>query len=128
MKILWGRILIAAVVLELLYGLFLIFILGSADYAYTPLGMATVFVFMMIGGAWIGLKAASRRVFHGGLVGLVAVLFYTVLTSPAVFSGELVVTGPFLLNHVAKILGGISGGLLSATVLNAKTRRRADVA
>lgn len=112
MKILWGRILLAAIVLELLYGVFLVFVLGSAEQAYATLGIASVFVFMAIGGLWVGWKATSLPVVQGGLVGVAAVLFYTALTTPAVLSGELAITAPFLLNHLAKVLGGLFGGLL----------------
>jgi putative membrane protein (TIGR04086 family) len=116
MKILWWRILIAAIVLELLYGVFLVFILGAAEEAFTTLGIASVFVFMAIGGFWVGSRAPSRPVLQGGLVGVVAVLFYTALTTPAVLSGELLVTGPFLLNHLSKVLGGAFGGLLAKSL------------
>jgi hypothetical protein len=118
-KILWGRILIAAVGLEVLYGLLLVFLLGDAEIAYTAAGIATVFVFMMFGGLGVGRKAASRPVLQATLVGVIAVLFYTVLTVPAVVSGELLITVPLLLNHAAKILGAGFGGWL-ATVMRAR--------
>lgn len=113
MKILWWRILLAAIVLELLYGAFLYLVLGMAEQAYTLLGITSVFLFMTIGGFWVGSKATAHRVLQGGLVGLAAVLFYTALTIPAVLSGELAITGPFLLNHLAKVVGGAFGGALS---------------
>lgn len=116
MKILWWRILIAALVLELLYGAFLVFILGAAEEAFTTLGIASVFVFMAIGGFWVGSRTTSGPVLQGSLVGLVALLFYTALTTPAVLSGELAVTGPLLLNHLAKVVGGAFGGLVAKTV------------
>lgn len=121
MKILWWRILTAAIVLELLYGVFLVFVLGAAEQAFTILGIASVFIFMATGGVWVGSKSPSRPVLQGGLVGVVAVLFYTILTTPAALSGELAVTGPFLLNHLAKVLGGIVGGLL-ANIMPARKR------
>lgn len=113
MNIQWLRILITAVALELLYGFYLIGLLDSAEQAYTILGIASVFAFMMLGGFWIGMKARSHPVLQAGLVGLAAVLFYTVLTIPVMLGGELPVTVPFLLNHLAKVLGGVCGGLLS---------------
>jgi hypothetical protein len=122
MKILWWRILIAAIVLEILYGLFLVFVLGAAEQAYTTFGIASVFVFMAIGGLWVGSKATSRPVLQGGVIGVVAVLFYTVLTAPAVLSGELAVTGPFLLNHLAKVLGGACGGFLARILPTSRKR------
>ena len=82
MKILWWRILIAAIVLELLYGVFLVFVLGAAEQAFTTLGIVSVFLFMALGGFWVGSRATSRPILQGGLVGVVAVLFYTVLTTP----------------------------------------------
>jgi putative membrane protein (TIGR04086 family) len=124
MKILWWRILIAAIVLELLYGVFLVFVLGAAEQAFTAFGVASVFVFMAIGGFWLGSRATSHPVLQGGLVGVVAVVFYTALTTPAVLSGELAVTGPFLLNHLAKVLGGTFGGLL-ASIMSASRKHAA---
>ena len=116
MKILWWRILIAAIALEFLYGVFLVFVLGAAEQAFTTLGIVSVFLFMALGGFWVGSRATSRPILQGGLVGVVAVLFYTVLTTPGVLSGELAVTGPFLLNHLAKLLGGSFGGLLAGVM------------
>ena len=101
----------------LIYSLF-----GSPDVAFQPLGMAIVFVLMLLGGLWIGRKAVSRPVRKGALVGVAAALLYTVLTIPVMMSGELAVTAPLLLNHAAKILGAAAGGALAATVLAPKVR------
>lgn len=122
-RFLWWRIILAAVVLEVLYGLCLVFVLGSAEIAYTALGIAAVFVFMAIGGFWIASRAAWRPVLQAGLVGVVAVLFYTALTIAAVLSGELPITGAFLLNHLAKVLGAITGGMLAVTLIRRKALR-----
>lgn len=66
-KVIWWRIVIAAFVLEMLYGLFLVFLLGAAEEAYTARGIACVFAFMMIGGLWIGWKAAWRPMLHAAM-------------------------------------------------------------
>lgn len=117
MKILWGRILIAAFVLEVLYGLLLYAVLGGPEVAFMALGIGVVFVFMLLGGLWVARKAVWKPVLQGALVGIAAVIIYSVLTTPAMIAGELAVTGPLLLNHLAKIAGGTVGGLLAATVL-----------
>ena len=122
MKILWGRILITGLVLEVLYGLFLVFVLGAAEQAYRPIGLSSGFVVMAIGGFFVGRTATWRPVLQGGLVGVAAVLFYTALTTPGVIGGQLVVTGVFVLNHLLKILGATAGGWVAATLPAPKER------
>lgn len=122
MKALWWRILLAAFALEIVYAVLIYSIFGSPDVAFQPLGMAIVFVLMLLGGLWIGRQAGSRPVWKGALVGVAAALLYTVLTIPVMMSGELPVTAALLLNHAAKILGAAAGGALAATVLAPKAR------
>ena len=122
MKALWWRILLAAFALEVVYAVLIYSLFGSPDVAFEPLGMAIVFVLMLLGGLWIGRKAVSRPVRNGALVGVAAALLYTVLTIPVMMSGELPVTAALLLNHAAKILGAAAGGALAATVLAPKAR------
>ena len=116
MKIMWWRIVIVAVVLELLYGVFLYQVLGDAQLAFAPVGLISVFVFMLIGGTLIAWMAESRRLLQATLVGVTAIVFYTLLTIPVMLSGELPITGALLLNHLLKIAGAASGGPVGAAL------------
>jgi len=116
MKIIWWRILVVAVVLELLYGGFLYQVIGDTQQAFAPVGLISVFIFMLLGGALIGWMAPSRKLLQATLVGVTAVVFYTLLTIPVVVSGELQITGPLLLNHLLKIIGAAAGGLLASSM------------
>jgi hypothetical protein len=127
MKILWVRILIAGIVLELLYGLYLVFILGAAEMAFMVQGIISAFVFMMIGGLWLASEAKAHRIGQAALVGVAAVLFYTILTIPGVITGELEITPPFLVNHAAKILGATAGGLVSTLLTPKKNPEPASI-
>ncbi len=75
---------------------------------------------MAIGGFWAALQAETRAVFWGGMVGIVAVLLYTALTTGAVLRGELSVTGAFLLNHLLKVLEGMLGGFIAGARMEAR--------
>ncbi len=98
----------------------LLAILGSAQQAYTPLGLSAVFLFMAVGGYWTALKAETRAVLWGGMVGAVAVALYTALTTGAVLRGELAVTEAFLFNHLLKMLGGMLGGFIAGARVKAR--------
>jgi len=112
----WWRIIIAAVVLEFLYAGFLYQVLGDAQLAFAPVGLISVGVFMLLGGALIAWTAPSRKLLQGTLVGVVAVVFYTLLTIPVMLSGELQITGPLLLNHLLKLVGAAIGSLIGTAL------------
>jgi hypothetical protein len=111
----WKRILIAGFATEILYGVYIFLILGSAQEAYAFAGLLGAFGFFVVGGIWGAWKADSNRAPQGALVAVVAVVFYTLLTVPAIIGGSYVFTGMVLLNHVLKIAGGAAGGFLAGT-------------
>lgn len=132
MKILWWRIVAAGVVLELLYGVFIFAILGSNAAAYTSVGLAAVFLMMMIGGVWVGRSAGSMPVAQGALVGVAAVSFYLTLLGVFFLLGaatdeaaatEETPMGLWLLNHALKILGGAVGGYIGGSMLTKRHTR-----
>jgi hypothetical protein len=123
MKLLWGRIVVAGVLCEILYFLYLQFVLGDVLAAYAVSGMIGVAVCLMLGGIWVGRSASRRPVLQGSLVGVAAIVFYFLLiVAVAVFAPELMEQAEpaefdvplFLLNHGLKIVGGALGGYIGA--------------
>jgi hypothetical protein len=125
MKLLWVRIIVAGIVCEILYALYLQFVLGDLSQAYAVTGMLGVVVAMMLGGLWVGRSAASRPVIQGALVGVAAVVFYMTLVivfflvgpEPDDAAQQAGSPGLFALNHALKIVGGAAGGYLGGVLL-----------
>lgn len=126
MKLLWGRIIVAGILCEILYALYLQYVLGDLNEAYALTGMLGVLACMMLGGLWVGRSAASRPVIQGALVGVAAIVFYMTLIIVFVLFGpdedqaaQQAGFDPalFLLNHGLKIVGGAVGGFLGGVLL-----------
>ena len=115
MKIHWGRVVIAGLLAEaLLIPVFLIVSQPLASPAGAAVGLGGGFVFMLLAALWAAQKIESRFVLHGILVGISAVVFYTIgniVRGQLHFAGHSVF---FYLAHIAKILGGAAGGFLAA--------------
>jgi putative membrane protein (TIGR04086 family) len=116
MKILWGRILVAGFLVELLL---LVILNGISRPLYgsqgdSPVAFAGGFVLALIGALWVGQKATSRFVLHGALVGMAAVALHTALTLQPNPTGQLEIDLRFFVAHIAKILGGSLGGFIVA--------------
>ena len=121
MRILWWRIIILGVVLEIAYGIFIFGILGSNAAAYDVAGLVGVALLMMLGGLLVGWKADWQPTVQGALVGVTAVALYLVLFGAATIFGaemgeagatEPVPWGLWSLNHVLKLVGGAVGGFI----------------
>jgi putative membrane protein (TIGR04086 family) len=69
-----------------------------------PACLAMTLVF----GFWAGVRARTKPVLHGTLVGVVAALLYIILTIGQTLPPE------FLVSHVVKVVGGLAGGGLAA--------------
>ena len=69
-----------------------------------PACLAMTLVF----GFWAGVRARTKALLHGGLVGVVAALLYIVLTIGQTLPPE------FMVAHVVKVVGGLAGGALAA--------------
>ena len=107
-KIRWGWILLGGFLAEL--AIFVIVIplslvagQGSLLYSAPPASFAAAFVF----GVWVANKASDRRVVHGALVGVAAILIYL-----AVSLGRPEPMA-YVIAHVLKVLGGAAGGLVA---------------
>lgn len=116
MKTLWGRILVAGFLVELL----LLFVLnGVSRPLFGSQGDSSAafmggFFFALIGALWVGRKAPSRFVLHGVLVGVAAVVLHMALTLQLGPSVQPEINLRFLAAHIATILGGSLGGLMVA--------------
>ncbi len=131
MKINWGRVLNAGLVLEILFiGIYQIFaaLHGKQDrvnYIFVAVGS---FVLMLVGALWVARKIESRFILHGLLVGIVAVVYYVIRTLPDALSGQYQDYLPwFIIGHTPKILGGLAGGFLAGRKAKAKGRGKSAV-
>ena len=117
MKICWGRILNAGLVLEILFiGLYQIFAAfhGNADQANYIFVVVGSFVLMLVGALWVARKIESHFILHGLLVGVVAVVYYVIRTLPDALSGQYAdYLQWFIIGHPPKLLGGIVGGYIA---------------
>lgn len=121
MKINWGRVVIAGFLAEIL--LIAVFLIVSQPL--TSLVGATIvlgggFVFMLLAALWAAQKIESGFVMHGILVGISAIVFYTI---GDVLRGQLHLVGHsvfFYLAYITKILGGAAGGFLAARRIKEK--------
>lgn len=113
MKIHWGRIVIASFLAEiLLLAVFLIVSQPLTSLVGATIGLGGGFVSMLLAAIWAVQKIESRFVLHGILVGIAAIVFYTI---GDVLRGQFHLTGHsvlFYLAHIAKILGGAAGGFV----------------
>ena len=115
---------VAGFLLEILYGFYVLRVLGGSAEAYSVAGQSGVVVFMMIGGFWVGRKAQWRPAVQGGLVGLIANLLYLAVVlievnfidgSGGVGPDEEIPVAFQFLNFVLKIIGGAVGGFIGST-------------
>lgn len=125
---LWVRIVLAGILCEVLYGLYLQFVLGDLLQAYALSGMLGVVVLMALGGIWVGFSASSKPALNGGLVGIAAIVFYFLLLGAFTLLGpEVEATeatefqpGLLVLNHALKIVGGLAGGFIGGALRSSK--------
>jgi hypothetical protein len=68
---------------------------------------ATMFMFTL----WVGRRIDTAFVLHGLLIGAFGVLlFYTMWVAT---TGSLMQPAPYVVAHLLKVLGGVSGGLVA---------------
>jgi hypothetical protein len=109
MSIQWGRILLAAFLMELVLVAIAIPLTVSGagaalNYVIPPASFIATFAITV----WLGRRFTSRPVLHGVLIGIAGSLMYVALTraTPEPW--------PYLLAHLLKIAGGAAGGLVLA--------------
>ncbi len=103
----WGWILLGGFLAELAVFVIVIplsLVAGQASLVYSapPVSFAATFVF----GLWVARKS-QRRVLHGALVGVVAMLIYVGMSlgRPEPIA--------YIIAHVLKVLGGTAGGFIA---------------
>ncbi len=109
MSIQWGRVLLAAFLMELVLIAIAIPLTqsgasGALNYVIPPASFVATFAITV----WLGRRFTSRPILHGVLIGVAGSLMYVALTRAAPEPR------PYLLAHALKILGGAAGGLVLA--------------
>jgi putative membrane protein (TIGR04086 family) len=109
MSIQWGRVLLAAFLMELVLIAIAVPLTLSGEgrtlvYVVPPASFIATFAVTV----WLGRKIASRPVLHGALIGIAGSIMYVVLSrgQPEPW--------PYLLAHVLKVAGGAAGGMALA--------------
>ena len=116
MKISWGRVVNAGLVAEILLLLVFQFFVQAygSGIAARVIVIGGSFLFLLVGALWMGRKIESRFILHGFLVGVVAIVYYVIMSLPDVLSGEYSNYWVIALwGHTPKLLGGIVGGYIA---------------
>ena len=109
--ILWLRILLTGLGLELLYAVYITF---TRWYdAGVLLNLLSINLLMLIGGYLVARKATSMQIVQGALVGVVGALFYIFATLNMVMKGNLPVDWNYFMEHLLKIASGALGGFIA---------------
>ena len=109
MSIQWGRVLLAAFLMELvLIAIAVPLTLTGAGrvnlYVIPPAALIATFAITV----WLGRRFASKPVLHGALIGVAGTLMYVGLTRGAPEPWQ------YLVAHALKVVGGGAGGVLLA--------------
>jgi len=104
----WGWILLGGFLAELaifITAIPLSLLIGQQSLLYSAPAASLIATFVF--GIWVGRKAPERRVLHGALVGITAMLIYIALTlgQPEPLA--------YVIAHALKVLGGFAGGLVA---------------
>ena len=109
MSIQWGRVLLAAFLMEVvLIAVALPLFLSGAGrtlvYIIPPLALVATFAVT----AWLGRRIKTNFVLHGVLIGVVGTLMYIALTRAQPEPWQ------YWVAHALKIVGGAAGGMVLA--------------
>jgi hypothetical protein len=107
MSIQWGRVLLAAFLMELvLFAIAVPLYLGGEGrvlvYVVPPAALIATFAITV----WIGRGIKSKLVLHGVLIGIVGTLMYVGLTRAQLEPWQ------YWLAHALKVVGGAAAGML----------------
>lgn len=111
-NILWLRIVLTGLGLEILYALYITFIRWYDSTTF--FNLLSINILMLLGGYVVGRKASSKWVLQGALVGVVGALFYIFATFGMVTNGDLAIDLQYILEHFLKIASGALGGYLAS--------------
>jgi|SRR5580692_9911351 hypothetical protein len=109
MAIQWGRVLLAAFVMELiLFAIAIPLYFGGEGrllvYVVPPVALVATFAVTV----WLGRKIKTNFVLHGVLIGIVGTLMYIALTRAQPEPWQ------YWLAHALKVVGGAAGGIVLA--------------
>jgi hypothetical protein len=109
MSIQWGRVLLAAFVMELaLFAIAVPLNLSGAGrvnlYVIPPAALIATFAVTV----WLGRRIKSKFVLHGVLIGVVGALMYVAITRGQPEPWQ------YLVAHALKVVGGAAGGVVLA--------------
>jgi hypothetical protein len=107
MSIQWGRVLLAAFLMELvLFAIAIPLFLSGAGrvlvYVVPPAALVATYAITV----WLGRGITSKLVLHGVLIGVVGTLMYVGLTRGKPEPWQ------YLLAHALKVVGGAAGGVV----------------
>jgi hypothetical protein len=107
MSIQWGRVLLAAFLMEVVLiaiavPLSLIGAGSTLVYVIPPAALAVTFAITL----WLGRGIESRLVLHGVLIGIAGTLMYIALTRAASEPWQ------YILAHLLKVVGGAAAGVV----------------
>lgn len=111
-SILWLRIILTGLAMEITYGLYISFLRWYEESLITS--FLALGLLMLFGGYWVGRKASSLKTLQGALVGVTGVIFYLVISFSLADSEEVSTGLQFWMEHIAKIGGGALGGFLAS--------------
>jgi hypothetical protein len=119
----WGRIVVAGFLSEVaVFAIFLLLLIAATlagvpevarpmstlDYIDAILSsFAMVFLFTL----WLGTRIESRFMLYGALVGVVGILLFAIMWVAT--TGSLAQPPAYVVAHLLKVLGGITGGLVA---------------
>lgn len=108
-KISWGRVIVAGLLAEVILFVIvfsLLRVFGRQAFLVSIVIGSAVLPFLFA--FWVGRNVNSRFVLHGGLVGVVAVLFYVIVSRAR--------PEPMLdvISHGLKLVGGVLGGFAAS--------------
>jgi hypothetical protein len=109
MSLQWGRVLLAAFLMELvLFAIAIPLTLSGARrvslYLVPPAALIATFAFTV----WLGRRIRSRFILHGVLIGFVGTLMYVGLTRAKPEPWQ------YLVANALKVVGGAAGGMVLA--------------
>jgi len=109
MSIQWGRVLLAAFLVELvLFAIAVPLYLSGAGRVLIYVVPPAAFIATLAMTVWLGRTITSKFVLHGVLIGVVGTLLYVGLTRAQPEPWQ------YLVAHALKIVGGAAGGMVLA--------------
>ena len=109
MSIQWGRVVLAAFVMELvLFAIAIPLFLSGAELALVWVVPPAALIATFAATVWVGRGITSRFVPHGVLIGVAGTVMYVALTLGGSEPWQ------YMVAHAMKVVGGAAGGMVLA--------------